>query len=74
MILQYRKYAQPFKGLFVTLNMELIYMQLLLPFRKKKCVPESIDDFVWAMMHFSCAAFIVLGAELSCTDASSRSS
>ena len=74
MILQYRKYTQPFKGLFVTLNMELIYMQLLLPFRKK-CVPESIDDFVWAMMHynFSCAAFIVLGAELSSTDASRSS-
>ena len=26
MILQYRKYTQPFKCLFVTLNMELIYM------------------------------------------------
>ena len=26
MILQYRRYIQPFKGLFVTLNTELIYM------------------------------------------------
>ena len=25
MILQYRRYTQPFKGLFVTLNTELIY-------------------------------------------------
>ena len=27
MILQYRRYTQPFKGLFVTLNMELMPLQ-----------------------------------------------
>ena len=29
MILQYRRYTQPFNGLFVTLNTELIYMYII---------------------------------------------
>ena len=44
MILQYRRYTQPLKGLFVTVNTELIYMYMIGYMLKYKAKVHSYES------------------------------